>query len=301
VQLNGVSCLLASKCFAVGSYIDGGGFQRPLFESWDGGSWQEQPGFEARNASLYAVSCPSANACLAVGQGVGAGVESPFVERWNGIAWNSESPAAPAASFAYLSGVSCLNAVYCVVPRISTAPSNSPMPDLYLRNAVSNDDCDALASDARDRLRSDRGDRCQDSRRQFPFVAFGEPSRGLPLRPAGDPEQKSGEAGIGSARWLSLRESSSELMIDRSLASRRSADAAHGPACLGKLPVRSDCRGPWSWREARPSRCFQSSHFATNSLNGCGGRYQILAFEERHERLAFLLDVIAIAHIDAKR
>ena len=81
VQLNGVSCLLASQCFAVGSYVDSGGSQRPLFESWDGSSWQEQPGFEARNAGLNAVSCPSGNACLAVGQSAGAGVESPFAER----------------------------------------------------------------------------------------------------------------------------------------------------------------------------------------------------------------------------
>jgi hypothetical protein len=45
------------------------------------------------------------------------------------------------------------------------------MPDLYLGKAVSNDDCDALASHARNRLQSDRDDRCQDSRRHFPFVA----------------------------------------------------------------------------------------------------------------------------------
>ena len=45
------------------------------------------------------------------------------------------------------------------------------MPDLYLGIAVSNDDCDALASDARNRLRSDRDDSCQDSPRHFPFVA----------------------------------------------------------------------------------------------------------------------------------
>ena len=45
------------------------------------------------------------------------------------------------------------------------------MPDLYLGKAVSNDDCDALASHARNRLQSDRDDRCQDSRRHCRFVA----------------------------------------------------------------------------------------------------------------------------------
>jgi len=38
--------------------------------------------------------------------------------------------------------------------------------------------------------------------RGFCFVAAGEPRRGLPLRPAGDPEQKSAEARTGDARWL---------------------------------------------------------------------------------------------------
>jgi len=51
--------------------------------------------------------------------------------------------------------------------------SDSPMPDLYLGNAVSSDDRDALAFHPRNRRRSDHDDRCQDSRRQFSFVAQG--------------------------------------------------------------------------------------------------------------------------------
>ena len=54
------------------------------------------------------------------------------------------------------------------------------MPDPYLVAnkvllgiAVSNVDCDALASHARNRVQSDRDDRCQDSPRHFPFVAIG--------------------------------------------------------------------------------------------------------------------------------
>jgi hypothetical protein len=45
------------------------------------------------------------------------------------------------------------------------------MPDLCLGKAVSNNDCDALATHARNRLQSDRDDCCQDSPRHFPFVA----------------------------------------------------------------------------------------------------------------------------------
>lgn len=43
--------------------------------------------------------------------------------------------------------------------------------DLYLGIAMSNDDCDALASHARNRLQTDCDDRCQDSGRHFAFVA----------------------------------------------------------------------------------------------------------------------------------
>ena len=64
------------------------------------------------------------------------------------------------------------------------------MPHLYVGKAVSNNDCDALVSHARNRLQSDREDRCQESRRQFPFVADGEPGRGLPLRLTAGPEEK---------------------------------------------------------------------------------------------------------------
>ncbi len=53
--------------------------------------------------------------------------------------------------------------------------------DLHLGKAVSNDDCDALASHTRNRLQSDRDDRCQDGRRHFPFVAHAGVSIRLPL------------------------------------------------------------------------------------------------------------------------
>jgi hypothetical protein len=51
------------------------------------------------------------------------------------------------------------------------------MPDLYLSMAVSDDDCDALASHARNRLQSDRDDPCQDRRRHFPLSEGGWVSR----------------------------------------------------------------------------------------------------------------------------
>ena len=47
------------------------------------------------------------------------------------------------------------------------------MPDLYIGIAVSNADCDALASHACNHLQSDCDGRCQGRRRHFPFVAEG--------------------------------------------------------------------------------------------------------------------------------
>jgi len=72
-------------------------------------------------------------------------------------------------------------------------------------------------------------------------VAAGELSCSLPLPSAGDPAPQCAWGRSGDARRLSLRESSSELMIDRSLASRCSAHAAHGAWVPRLTPVRSDC------------------------------------------------------------
>jgi hypothetical protein len=55
----------------------------------------------------------------------------------------------------------------------STVISKSPMLDLYLGKAVSNDDCDGLASHARNRLQSDR------------TIAVGTTGGASPLSPPG--------------------------------------------------------------------------------------------------------------------
>ena len=73
------------------------------------------------------------------------------------------------------------------------------------------------------------------------FVAAAATRPALPLRTPADLKEKCGRPPDGPARRLSLRESSSELMIDRSLASRPVRMQLTGPACLGKPPVRSDC------------------------------------------------------------
>jgi hypothetical protein len=69
-DLNGVSCLSATRCTAAGSY-------RPvpsshlltLIESWNGTRWSKvaSPSPGTGDYVLFGVSCPSARTCTAVG------------------------------------------------------------------------------------------------------------------------------------------------------------------------------------------------------------------------------------------
>ena len=69
--------------------------------------------------------------------------------------------------------------------------------------------------------------------RSVPSVAGWEPNRGLPLRPAGDPEQNFAEAETGLARWLSVRETGSVAFGPRLRGSRMSAAGANRyPGCV---------------------------------------------------------------------
>ena len=84
-------------------------------------------------------------------------------------------------------------------------------PTWYLGKAVSNADCDALASHARNRLRSDRDDRCQDSRRHFPFVAHGAAIAALLLWKLVSPQRTLRPGGSCSATQLRIRGSRSRI------------------------------------------------------------------------------------------
>jgi hypothetical protein len=81
--LNGVSCVSARACFAVGGFITSAGNRVALAERWDGRRWSIQ-----RTASsnpgvgeLSSVACTSPKQCFAVGTGA---------ERWNGRRWSMQ-------------------------------------------------------------------------------------------------------------------------------------------------------------------------------------------------------------------
>jgi hypothetical protein len=118
-DLYGVSCTSPSACTAVGAYHRPfPGLDLPLVERWSGRRWfiQKTPNPRSLDDStLYAVSCTSHMACMAVGaRGVPPQqdpVSAPLAERWNGARW-SITPT-PQFQENFLSSVSCVSPVAC--------------------------------------------------------------------------------------------------------------------------------------------------------------------------------------------
>jgi hypothetical protein len=131
--LEGVSCVSARACVAVGRYEISSSEELPLAESWNGSSWtlQSVPAASAgKSSGLRGVSCTSASTCTAVGwYEMGPGSESgPFAESWNGSTWTPQTVPTPGGMWGglpeYLDGVSCTSASACVAVGhfITTSP-----------------------------------------------------------------------------------------------------------------------------------------------------------------------------------
>lgn len=112
IQLNGVSCVSAKACEAVGSTSTGS-----FGERWDGARWKIHATPLPRNGKggfLSGVSCTSASACVAVGDYVHGSHQVPLAERWNGMRWTGQQAATPGgATTSGLIGVSCTGAKSC--------------------------------------------------------------------------------------------------------------------------------------------------------------------------------------------
>ncbi len=87
---NAVSCVNADFCMAVGApaFLS----LPPFAEVWNGTTWTEVPlppanGQTGEKVQLLGVSCVTLQFCIAVGNVVSAGVESPLIMQWNGSAW----------------------------------------------------------------------------------------------------------------------------------------------------------------------------------------------------------------------
>jgi hypothetical protein len=111
-NLAGVSCAGANSCMSVGSYTSGG-VSATLTERWNGATWSVQASPNpsgGSNVSLQGVSCPAANACVAVG----ASSLGTLAEVWNGSSWSIQTtPNPPGASGIRLWDVSCSAASAC--------------------------------------------------------------------------------------------------------------------------------------------------------------------------------------------
>lgn len=118
-ELHGVDCPTTTFCVAVGSYTDGGGSIWAMSATWNGTSWTlvsvPKPSGSIRTV-LLDTSCSSASACAAVGIYRDAGgLQTSFVQRWNGASWSHQASANPVGSTnTVLQGVSCVASSPCV-------------------------------------------------------------------------------------------------------------------------------------------------------------------------------------------
>jgi hypothetical protein len=116
-DLNGVSCVSARSCVAVGTYLAKTPVvNKALIEKWNGTRWSIAA-LPQQQSELNGVSCVSAADCWAAGlqwKSVTANA-STFMERWNGTSWSVEPTpnVRTAATYNIFGGVSCASAGFC--------------------------------------------------------------------------------------------------------------------------------------------------------------------------------------------
>ncbi len=114
--LEGVSCISATDCTAVGDYNDIVGKEMTLAEVRNGKQWTIEPTPNLQGGGvLSAVSCTAIGACTAVGSSYGTTTSSavPLAEAWNGTSWTVEPMPEPSGGGS-LSAVSCISATACM-------------------------------------------------------------------------------------------------------------------------------------------------------------------------------------------
>ena len=112
-ELNGVSCVSATDCVAVGEQAGRtatGTLVSALIESWNGTAWSVVPSPQPGNRALYGVSCTSAASCTAVGVNFVNQPNTTLVESWNGTRWSVTPNPSPGSE---LLGVSCVSPTAC--------------------------------------------------------------------------------------------------------------------------------------------------------------------------------------------
>ena len=126
--LDGLSCVSANACTAVGYWQNSSGNQSVLVERWNGTAWSVQPAPDpsTNGASLSAVSCVSASACTTVGfYDTNSGDQRTLAEVWDGTAWSVQPTASPANAASQLNGLACRAPRTCTAVGVSAGAPGS--------------------------------------------------------------------------------------------------------------------------------------------------------------------------------
>ena len=111
-SLEGAACASLTDCFAVGSASTSSNCCVLISQH---GAWSiiRSPNSGTAHNQLAAMSCPSANFCMATGDNVSMG--RALVEQWNGRVWSLVTSPKPVGTGGnILSGVSCTSASFCM-------------------------------------------------------------------------------------------------------------------------------------------------------------------------------------------
>jgi hypothetical protein len=125
--LAAVSCSGAGTCTAVGNLNSSEGQTTLIEASTAFGAWAVGPSpnpVGAKFSFLQGVSCPSADACTAVGYYQGPSEDGTLVEAWDGAAWTIQPSPTPTGQAGTLSGVSCPTTSMCAAVGFSTSLQN---------------------------------------------------------------------------------------------------------------------------------------------------------------------------------
>jgi hypothetical protein len=130
--VEGLSCVSASMCVAVGAHsINGGTVYQPMIQVWDGSNWSIQPSPSnslTENNYLWSVSCVSVSSCVAVGNYYVGIWARTLVEVWDGNTWTIQSSPNPEPTDNNgLESVSCIADWNCVAVGSYRPSSNQTM------------------------------------------------------------------------------------------------------------------------------------------------------------------------------
>ena len=141
-MLNSIDCPSASKCWAVGSYLDQGLHKQAMAVKFTAGTWGQAikigvPADSAGFASLASIACPTPSTCIAVGsyRQTNTGTRAIFTTLQGGV-WKQAKAArmpkdASSSSPSAFTSISCQSASDCwaVGTYLNSRPATAPMGD----------------------------------------------------------------------------------------------------------------------------------------------------------------------------